>query len=608
MGKRRSSPDTLIDAHVRFSPGQPKTKHAKKDLSNAKNAVSLLRLDSGSTPPLASEQTDYQHAEALKTTSPKRTSHESLTNTRNKLFGGLCASLISENISRVRAKIIRRLWTSNGGTLDDTAQTAKLILSEVSPSRLRQILDVQQLPEGVQVIYPDWVSRCIASNALLDPTICQVSDPVEVDCAVASDGTLTDIEIGDHGSETASDSTEVLELERVSGPLGSDTTHLVTSAPAFTENMDTSRKAETTSEVSADSLLSRIIHEEQDRTRLSVDGANADRFESDFDVESDEFDGIDDEVIEIDDDATATKPEDSLTKGVDQPKIRSQGRFLCMQENGRKDIDMNNKNAQITDVLEVLLRRSEAEGEHFRVLSYRRAIQTLKRHGKTIESGSEARKIFGIGGKMADIIDEVIETGRSRKAETVPESQAVLALFQGVHGCGIKVARSWYAQGCRTLDDVRAKARPTHNQLLGLQFYDDLQQKMPRNEAGAIGECVIQTCRSIDSKSQCTIMGSYRRGRPMCGDVDVIVTHPDGRSHQTILPALIARLKESSSLLLIADLHLHSSSSGYDSATSYMGICRLPEGAGIHRRLDIWTVPWDEMGAAFLHWTGNDIL
>ncbi|KAI8593810.1 DNA polymerase lambda-like protein [Geranomyces variabilis] len=38
-----------------------------------------------------------------------------------------------------------------------------------------------------------------------------------------------------------------------------------------------------------------------------------------------------------------------------------------------------------------------------------------------------------------------------------------------------------------------------------------------------------------------------------------------------------------------------------------MGICRLPGGPGIHRRLDIWAVPWDEIGAALVHWTGNTI-
>ena len=38
--------------------------------------------------------------------------------------------------------------------------------------------------------------------------------------------------------------------------------------------------------------------------------------------------------------------------------------------------------------------------------------------------------------------------------------------------------------------------------------------------------------------------GSYRRGRPTCGDVDILITRPDGLSHRGIFKPLIARLHE----------------------------------------------------------------
>jgi len=37
--------------------------------------------------------------------------------------------------------------------------------------------------------------------------------------------------------------------------------------------------------------------------------------------------------------------------------------------------------------------------------------------------------------------------------------------------------------------------------------------------------------------------GSYRRGRATCGDVDILVTHPDGKSHRNIFGKLLAKLK-----------------------------------------------------------------
>lgn len=33
--------------------------------------------------------------------------------------------------------------------------------------------------------------------------------------------------------------------------------------------------------------------------------------------------------------------------------------------------------------------------------------------------------------------------------------------------------------------------------------------------------------------------GSYRRGKSTCGDVDILVTHSDGRSHRGVLPQLV---------------------------------------------------------------------
>ena len=38
--------------------------------------------------------------------------------------------------------------------------------------------------------------------------------------------------------------------------------------------------------------------------------------------------------------------------------------------------------------------------------------------------------------------------------------------------------------------------------------------------------------------------GSYRRGQPTCGDVDILVTHPDGKSHVGMYGKLLAALKE----------------------------------------------------------------
>lgn len=42
----------------------------------------------------------------------------------------------------------------------------------------------------------------------------------------------------------------------------------------------------------------------------------------------------------------------------------------------------------------------------------------------------------------------------------------------------------------------------------------------------------------------CVACGSYRRGKLTCGDVDVLITHPDGRSHQGIFSRLLDSLRQ----------------------------------------------------------------
>lgn len=49
----------------------------------------------------------------------------------------------------------------------------------------------------------------------------------------------------------------------------------------------------------------------------------------------------------------------------------------------------------------------------------------------------------------------------------------------------------------------------------------------------------------INSGLEVITCGSYRRGKPTCGDVDILITHSDGRSHRGVLPHLIKKGRES---------------------------------------------------------------
>ena len=68
--------------------------------------------------------------------------------------------------------------------------------------------------------------------------------------------------------------------------------------------------------------------------------------------------------------------------------------------------------------------------------------------------------------------------------------------------------------------------------------------------------------------------GSYRRGKPTCGDIDILITHPDGRSHRRILSLLLEKGHQGG--FLTDDLSVHNDPDG---SGKYLGVCKL-EGDG----------------------------
>ena len=64
------------------------------------------------------------------------------------------------------------------------------------------------------------------------------------------------------------------------------------------------------------------------------------------------------------------------------------------------------------------------------------------------------------------------------------------------------------------------------NQLIGADCYDDFLEEMTRSEVETIGGIIEECARQFYPDAQVTVMGSYRRGKSTCGDVDVHITLP----------------------------------------------------------------------------------
>lgn len=209
----------------------------------------------------------------------------------------------------------------------------------------------------------------------------------------------------------------------------------------------------------------------------------------------------------------------------------------------------------------------------------------------------EAKTIRGVGGKIADKIGEILETGKLRQAEHLKSDKTVEAvnLFGGVWGAGPSTVAKWISLGYRTLEDL-PQSQLNNQQKIGLKHYHDFQQRIPGAEVEQMELVVKAELRAIDPNLKMVTAGSYRRLKSHCGDVDMLITHKRGLPVDNVLSPLITALHSKG---FLTD-HLTTS---WETESSYMGVCRLP--GGLFRRIDLRCYPLNEWPCALLYFTGS---
>ncbi|KAH8731041.1 hypothetical protein GQ44DRAFT_746407 [Phaeosphaeriaceae sp. PMI808] len=318
----------------------------------------------------------------------------------------------------------------------------------------------------------------------------------------------------------------------------------------------------------------------------------------------DEEEGTDEEVAE-----TAPKA-GKMFKLVSKPsairdKSLNMNTFQCM--NSGSGYSQQNPNARTIQVLSDMCKYYDQMQDHWRTLAYRKGITTLKKQTVKITTARQAAALPFIGQRLANKIEEIVVTDRLQKLDNTRDDplDSVLRLFLGIYGAGLIQANKWIQCGHRTLSDLKTKAKLTNNHKIGIDHYEDFNSRISRPEVEAHGAIVRKALRGINKNFDAIVMGSYRRGAMDSGDIDIIITCP-GASLTTlytvVFDTLISQLFDTG--FLKASL---TTSHSYDmSSTKWHGASCLP-GSIIWRRMDLLLVPDDEMGAALLYFTGNDI-
>nr|XP_047903301.1 DNA polymerase beta isoform X1 [Anser cygnoides] len=240
--------------------------------------------------------------------------------------------------------------------------------------------------------------------------------------------------------------------------------------------------------------------------------------------------------------------------------------------------------------------------------AYRKAASVIARYPSEIRSGAEAKKLDGVGAKIAEKIDEFLSTGKLRKLEKIrqDDTSASINLLTRVTGIGPAAARKFVEEGIKTLEDLRKNEHKlTHHQRIGLKYFEDFEKRIPREEMLQMQEIVLKEVKNLDPKYIATVCGSFRRGAESSGDMDVLLTHPTFTSEASKQSKLLHRVVEQlEKVHFVTDVLSKGD-------TKFMGVCQLPnkeDGTAYpHRRIDIRFIPKDQYYCGVLYFTGSDI-
>lgn len=260
-------------------------------------------------------------------------------------------------------------------------------------------------------------------------------------------------------------------------------------------------------------------------------------------------------------------------------------------------IKAGNLNKHITDELENLQKLYETLGDKGRSITYANTIRTLKLISYQITDADQLKNIKGFGAKTRNKISEILKNGFLQKVLSLsnkPQIQVMNQICQ-IYGFGSKIASDLYKLGVRGIKDLKVFAENhkeyfTDIQLAALEISDDLFQRIPREEVAILGKIIRDQLIMIEPKADMTVTGSYRRGRELCGDIDIVI----GTKHKDkLLAFLITSLK---AIGLMTHIFMNSHE-------KFTGVVKLEDKP--HRQLDLYVCNLDETPYAVLYFTGS---
>jgi DNA polymerase beta len=187
-------------------------------------------------------------------------------------------------------------------------------------------------------------------------------------------------------------------------------------------------------------------------------------------------------------------------------------------------------------------------------------------------------------------------------AERAKELYSIDSLdaFQKIYGVGPAKATELVEKGIRTIADLRSRVKDepallNDKQHIGLRYYEDLLERIPRAEMEQHDAMLRGSLPPAMADMESHLVGSFRRGAPTSGDIDLLIRIPDASQGKRLLADYVERMQKTRYIEEVLAIGEH----------KCMAICRLSPNEKA-RRLDILLAPTEEYVYSLFYFTGSD--
>ena len=226
--------------------------------------------------------------------------------------------------------------------------------------------------------------------------------------------------------------------------------------------------------------------------------------------------------------------------------------YISNMNGGNKDY--KEEYIEILKQLEFYNRKHEKA--QFKAKIYREATEQLKNYKEKINSSKNIKDLPGIGKAITEKLDEYIKTGKVKNLEELKKKygteeyqnekikQEKKEIFLQIPWIGDATAEKIIELNINTIDELKKRQDEeipgkgkkklkllNDSQKKGLSYYQEIAERIPRKEIDDYKELLTkifnETCSENgynNKTNKFEIVGSYRRGKPDSGDIDIIIT------------------------------------------------------------------------------------